>query len=60
MARDNRRLDVLFLVAAIVAFLEAHHYARILHVESGTRISSANARVAREGHLFASWHLLAR
>ena len=43
-------------VAAIVAFLEAHHYERILHVESGARISSANARVAREGHLFASSH----
>jgi FkbM family methyltransferase len=41
-------------VAAIVAFLEAHHYDRILHVESGTRISSANAHVAREGHLFAA------
>jgi FkbM family methyltransferase len=41
-------------VAAIVAFLERHGYDRILHVESGTRISSANAHVAREGHLFAS------
>ena len=43
-------------VAAIVAFLESHAYDRILHVESNTPISSANARVAREGHLFASFH----
>jgi FkbM family methyltransferase len=42
-------------VAAIVAFLEAHHYRHILHVESGTPISSANAGVAREGHLFAAF-----
>jgi hypothetical protein len=41
-------------VRAIVAFLVAHGYRRILHVESGTAIDAANAHLAREGHLFAS------
>lgn len=30
-------------------------YGWILHVESGTQISSDNARVAREGHLLATF-----
>jgi len=41
-------------VAAIVAFLEAHHYSRVLHVETGTAVTAATARVAREGHIFAT------
>lgn len=42
-------------VQAIVGFLEAHGYSRMIHVESGVPITHANATRAREGHLFASF-----
>lgn len=42
-------------VLAIVDFLTAVGYLHILHVESGTIIHAANATMAREGHLFASF-----
>jgi FkbM family methyltransferase len=41
-------------VRAIVAFLEDAGYSQLLHVESGSRVTSQDATVAREGHLFAS------
>ena len=40
-------------VEAIVTFLEAAGYTSIRHIESGAMIGSGNARVAREGHLYA-------
>lgn len=39
-------------VRAIVDFVAAAGYTQMLHVESGERISAANATRAREGHLF--------
>ncbi len=39
-------------VAEVVAILEQAGYREILHVESSTRISSANASVAATGHLY--------
>ena len=42
-------------VRAIVDFVQALGYREILHVESGERITSANATRAREGHLFCRW-----
>jgi FkbM family methyltransferase len=39
-------------VRAIVAFLTAAGYSRILHVESGALITPANATAARRGHLY--------
>ena len=42
-------------VTAIVHFLCERGYPSILHVESGESISPANATLAREGHLFASF-----
>lgn len=39
-------------VQAIVAFLTEIGYGRILHVESGTTITPANATTARRGHLY--------
>jgi FkbM family methyltransferase len=39
-------------VRAIVGFLSSLGYGRILHVESGTWITTANATVARRGHLY--------
>ena len=39
-------------VQAIVAFLTGIGYGRILHVESGTAITPANATIARRGHLY--------
>ena len=39
-------------VRAIVAFLEGRRYPNILHVESGTRITSANSDIAAQGHLY--------
>jgi hypothetical protein len=41
-------------VAAIVAYLEELGYRDILHVESGAKITSANAAVAAQGHLYCS------
>lgn len=42
-------------VRAIVAFLDTLGYPHLLHVESGARVTLANATQAREGHLFASF-----
>lgn len=42
-------------VRAIVDFVTALGYRELLHVESGERISAANATRAREGHLFCRW-----
>lgn len=39
-------------VQAIVAFVTGVGYRELLHVESGTPITSSNATSAREGHLF--------
>ena len=47
-AEDKRRR-----VEAIIAFLDAAGYSSIRHIESGTLIGTENARVAREGHLYA-------
>lgn len=40
---------------AIVAFLTAIGYTKILHVESGLAIGPANAEEARRGHVFATF-----
>lgn len=39
-------------VTAIVTFVTDMGYTRITHVETGTRIHTRNATLAREGHLF--------
>lgn len=42
-------------VRAIVDFVLALGYSEMFHVESGERITAANATRAREGHLFCRW-----
>jgi FkbM family methyltransferase len=42
-------------VRAIVDFVLSLGYRELLHVESGERITAANATRAREGHLFCRW-----
>jgi FkbM family methyltransferase len=44
-------------VRGIVGFLETVGYAHLVHVESGARIHRANATLAREGHVFASFSI---
>jgi len=39
-------------VSEIVAWLEQNGYRRIMHVESGSSISSSNPTIAAEGHLY--------
>jgi hypothetical protein len=42
-------------VRAIVDFVTSLGYREILHVESGERLTAANATRGREGHLFCRW-----
>jgi FkbM family methyltransferase len=42
-------------VAEIVSFLEEIQYGDILHIETGTAITSANSAVAMNGHLFCHY-----